>query len=171
MNQGQQSNAPPDPRNVSVLVVDGNPSSLASTVGLLEECAYKVRPTVARRWASQAAGAASERQACVEARRLCCGAQVTTVQTGSAALQLMLDNHRAAGSLGDCGFDILLKEHEPPASNAARFLKKLRAHECLRALPVIGEPGRHPRGWARTQARPQARGGSQVARGVERAAH
>lgn len=58
--------------------------------------------------------------------------------TGGEALDLLAANLRATGS---CGVDIVLKEHDPPTSNAARFLKKLRAVEALASLPVIGEAG------------------------------
>ena len=56
--------------------------------------------------------------------------------TGGEALDLLLENLRATGHPG---VDIILKQHEPPSSNAPRFLRKLRAVEALASLPVIGE--------------------------------
>ncbi len=58
------------------------------------------------------------------------------MQRGSEALRL-LEERVGSGY----GVDLVLKDHEPPTSNAVRFLKRLREHPLarLRAVPVIGE--------------------------------
>lgn len=61
--------------------------------------------------------------------------QAVGVQTGSEALQLLQGQVQTAG---EPGVDIIFKEHEPPSSNAARFLKQLQADAVLRTVPVIG---------------------------------
>lgn len=60
------------------------------------------------------------------------------MQRGSEALRL-LEERATSG----CGVHVVLKDHEPPSSNAVRFLKRLREHPLagLRTVPVIGELG------------------------------
>lgn len=55
------------------------------------------------------------------------------MQTGSEALQLLQAQLQESG---EPAVDIILKEHEPPTSNAPRFLKRLEG--VLRTVPVIG---------------------------------
>lgn len=68
--------------------------------------------------------------------------QATGAQTGSDALQLLRAQLHDAG---EPGWDIILKEHEPPNSNAAYFLRKLQGDAVLRNVPVVGAPRGLPR--------------------------
>ena len=40
------------------------------------------------------------------------------------------------------GVDLILKEHDPPHSNACRLLGRILEDEVLRTIPVVGEPPR-----------------------------
>ena len=60
------------------------------------------------------------------------------MKTARDALQLIASGQ---GNLWDkeSQFDIILKEHEPPAANACRLLRKMARSEVLRRIPVVGE--------------------------------
>lgn len=59
------------------------------------------------------------------------------MRTGKDALEV-LDERLQAGA--GPGVDVILKEHDPPGSNAVRFLQKLRETAQLTFIPVIGAP-------------------------------
>lgn len=125
-----------EPRAITVLVVDNNPSSRASTLRLLQECSYNVR----RAWGP--GGAVAVRAALPSLLWTVCRTywarsllQAVAAQRGSEALRLLEERAAATGSPG---VHVVLKDHDPPASNAVRFLHRLREHPSLRGLPVIG---------------------------------
>lgn len=60
--------------------------------------------------------------------------QASYVGTGADALRLLHSSKSGPG-----GFDILLKDHSPPASNAERFLRNLEKGG-FGDVPCIGEP-------------------------------
>jgi CheY-like chemotaxis protein len=62
------------------------------------------------------------------------------VQTGLEALEFVQQPEHGSR----VPVDVILKDHDPPNSNALRFLKKLRESndEKLRTLPVVGEARR-----------------------------
>ena len=57
------------------------------------------------------------------------------MQKGSEALALFAQNIAAGRGPS---VDVILKAHDPPASNAPRFLQKLGEIESLKAIPTIG---------------------------------
>ncbi len=59
--------------------------------------------------------------------------QVTAVKTAREGLQLLLDAEHGAG------FDLVLKEHDPPGANACRLLKRMAKTEGLTRIPVVGK--------------------------------
>ncbi|KAK9817927.1 hypothetical protein WJX72_004443 [[Myrmecia] bisecta] len=63
-----------------------------------------------------------------------CLYQVTAVKTGQEALQLLQKQQDLEDGLP---FDLILKEHEPPAVNACRLLRKVLGDEVLRRVPVV----------------------------------
>lgn len=78
-------------------------------------------------------GKGSSRQnACTLLRE--CQYQVTAARTCKEAMQL-LATHSLNGS--EAPFDLILKDHEPPASNACRLLRKIAKTEHVRRIPVI----------------------------------
>lgn len=113
---------------ITVLVVDSDSASSAATCALLTACAYQVRrarsvrPSQRPLWPP------------LYQRSLFCP-QALAVTSGAAALRLV-EERAAAGQ----GVHIVLKDHNPPASNAVRFLRRLREHAtpALRDTPVIG---------------------------------
>jgi len=58
--------------------------------------------------------------------------QVLTAQTGNEAVALLCEDK------SDEVVDVILKAHDPPKSNAVRFLQKMKDTK-LQVLPVIGE--------------------------------
>lgn len=144
---------PPDPQQIRVLVVEPQ-NSRSQTLRLLLECGYKVgmmqgappacraHPRRPRNCLPWPRGSPRQRHRARQRPSALPPAQATAVQTGSEALQLLSTQLAASG---EPGFDILVKEHEPPASNATRFLRKLQAADAggvLRTLPVIGGSAR-----------------------------
>ena len=67
--------------------------------------------------------------------------QVVAAQRGSEALQLLADRVAATGSPG---VDLILKDHDPPATNSVRFLHRLKERQELSKTPCIGECGAPP---------------------------
>jgi hypothetical protein len=67
--------------------------------------------------------------------------QVVAAQRGSEALQLLADRVAATGSPG---LDLILKDHDPPATNSVRFLHRLKERQELSKTPCIGECGAPP---------------------------
>lgn len=61
--------------------------------------------------------------------------QVTSVSTTDEALGL-LDQH---GLQEQPAFDLILKEHAPPKSDACRLLRKMAKMEGRINIPVVGE--------------------------------
>lgn len=61
-----------------------------------------------------------------------CG-QVTAVPTTTAALHLLKEQQARDGAPG---FDLILKDHDPPAVNACRLLRRLVEDETLKTVPV-----------------------------------
>lgn len=57
------------------------------------------------------------------------------MSTTKEALQLLSDGLAA----GEAGYDLILKEHELPLTNACKLVRKLAQHESLRQIPVVGE--------------------------------
>eukprot|EP00195_Chlamydomonas_chlamydogama_P005520 CAMPEP_0202894608 /NCGR_PEP_ID=MMETSP1392-20130828/3977_1 /ASSEMBLY_ACC=CAM_ASM_000868 /TAXON_ID=225041 /ORGANISM="Chlamydomonas chlamydogama, Strain SAG 11-48b" /LENGTH=1255 /DNA_ID=CAMNT_0049579353 /DNA_START=133 /DNA_END=3900 /DNA_ORIENTATION=+ len=62
-----------------------------------------------------------------------CHYVVTAVKTSKEAIGLLATH--AGGA--DPPFDIILKEHEPPAANACRLLRKMARSELLATIPVV----------------------------------
>lgn len=60
--------------------------------------------------------------------------QVKAVKSGAEAITILEDRVQACQPLE---VDIILKEHDPPHSNALRFLQKLRGMPQLAFVPVI----------------------------------
>ncbi|GIL54044.1 hypothetical protein Vafri_9600 [Volvox africanus] len=60
-----------------------------------------------------------------------CSYQVTAVMTAREGLQLLLGAEHGAG------FDLVLKEHDPPGANACRLLKRMAKTEGLTRTPVV----------------------------------
>lgn len=85
--------------------------------------------------------AASRAQVC-QLLRSCGYVDVHSVKTSREALQLV-DAAAAAEDEGEDGggFDLILKEHEPPSASACRLLKRLAKTEGFhrRGPPVVGE--------------------------------
>jgi hypothetical protein len=69
-----------------------------------------------------------------------CVVQALAVQTGKEALAILEDGVLGGGA--GPRVDIVLKEHDPPSSNAARFLQNLRSYPQFTFIPVIGAPAR-----------------------------
>lgn len=63
-----------------------------------------------------------------------CGYKVVAAQRGSEALQLLADRVAATGSPG---VDLILKDHDPPATNSVRFLHRLKERQELSKTPCI----------------------------------
>lgn len=74
--------------------------------------------------------------------------QVTAVKTSKEALQHLvlgtMENADTRGpefaAQGDSQHlvDLVIKEHEPPAADAGRLLKRMARSELLRRIPVVG---------------------------------
>jgi hypothetical protein len=60
--------------------------------------------------------------------------QVLAAPTGSKAFALLSQTSEAGGPI----VDAVLKAHDPPQSNAPRFLQKFMELEHVKELPVIG---------------------------------
>ncbi len=133
MASGKPEQHAPNPQQIRVLVVCPQQNSRLQTLSLLQDTGYQVR------WCWHASLARLSRG--VPWIYIHCNfclflSQATGVQTGSDALQLLRAQLKESG---EPAFDIILKEHEPPHSNAAKFLRKLPADAVLRTVPVIGE--------------------------------
>ncbi len=76
--------------------------------------------------------------------------QTVEAQSGGSALQLLEERAAATGSPD---VDVILKNHDPPGSNAVRFLHRLSEHPSLRSIPTVGEWRRWATGPPR-EARP-----------------
>jgi CheY-like chemotaxis protein len=59
--------------------------------------------------------------------------QVTAVPTTTAALHLLKEQQARDGAPG---FDLILKDHDPPAANACRLLRRLVEDETLKTVPI-----------------------------------
>ncbi|KAK9842574.1 hypothetical protein WJX81_006867 [Elliptochloris bilobata] len=63
-----------------------------------------------------------------------CGYEVTAVPTTTAALHLLKRQQARSGSPQ---YDLILKDHDLPASNACRLLRRLVEDETLKTVPVV----------------------------------
>ena len=62
--------------------------------------------------------------------------QVLDVKSTAEALQVLKEQQaRDAKSMG---VDLILKEHDPPHSNACRLLGRILEDDVLRTIPVVG---------------------------------
>ena len=125
-----------EPGSITVLVVDSKPASRAATLQLLRSAGYQVRarPGITQR----PPGFAPPRNALAKPRP---GAVAQTCQCGTAADALDLLLSRQKGSAAP-GIDVVLKDHEPPSSNAERLLRQLQKSGL--DVPVIGaQPRKH----------------------------
>ena len=63
--------------------------------------------------------------------------QVLDVKSTAEALQVLKEQQSRDGS--NLGVDLILKEHDPPHSNACRLLGRILEDDVLRTIPVVGE--------------------------------
>ena len=59
------------------------------------------------------------------------------MKSTAEALQVLKEQQSRNGS--NLGVDLILKEHDPPHSNACRLLGRILEDEVLRTIPVVGE--------------------------------
>ena len=124
---------------LTVAVIDPNASSRSSTAKLLEENGYKVRFTSMHDMIllSNSTFPKTPQISCSPPQIFSIiTLQVKAMQKGSEALALFAQN--LAAGLGP-SVDVILKAHDPPASNAPRFLQKLGEIESLKTIPIIGK--------------------------------
>jgi CheY-like chemotaxis protein len=57
------------------------------------------------------------------------------VKNTAEALQLLKEQQARDGAPG---VDLILKEHDPPAANACRLLRRILEDDVLRTIPVVG---------------------------------
>lgn len=61
--------------------------------------------------------------------------QVMDVKGTAEAVQLLKEQQARDGAPG---VDLILKEHDPPAANACRLLRRILEDDVLRTIPVVG---------------------------------
>jgi hypothetical protein len=66
-----------------------------------------------------------------------CIPQVLDVKSTAEALQVLKEQQSRDGT--NLGVDLILKEHDPPHSNACRLLGRILEDDVLRTIPVVGE--------------------------------
>lgn len=57
------------------------------------------------------------------------------MKSTAEALQLLKEQQTRDGAPG---VDLILKEHDPPAANACRLLRRTLEDDVLRTVPVVG---------------------------------
>ena len=104
-----------EPKNLRILVVDSDNDSSNGTCNVLQDCGYNV---VAVKTSKQAFE------------------ELEKVSVAAA------DHNNSSGEEKK-SFDIILKEHEPPKSDACRMLKKIWNHKTYRNIPIVVTSNRY----------------------------
>lgn len=131
----------PSPESIKILVVDKNPQTRDATVQLVKQSGER-----------SMSGHRAERTIaiCSTLLNIICnvGRLVYIVKLinnkrpivgyRTDAVASAHDAFQYLESAGCKGIDLILKEHDPPVSNAARFLQNLQKEEKYRAIPCIG---------------------------------
>lgn len=130
-----------EPQGITCLVVDANPGSRAATLRLMEEAGFKVRGSQPPALAG-GGGLRASPGMCTDAARAepLPALQALACASGRAALEL-LDARAAAACPSGAGPGVhcVLKD-QSEASNAVRFLHRLRERPALASVVPIGEP-------------------------------
>ena len=128
------------PQSLRVLVVDSKASARQEVVALLRKCTYQVRCGLVSSVRWQEAEAIGWFRVAVPPVRPGCKPlpvlQVMEVKSTAEALQLLKDQQARDGAPG---VDLIMKEHDPPAANACRLLRRTLEDDVLRTVPVVGE--------------------------------
>jgi CheY-like chemotaxis protein len=101
-----------EPKNLRILVVDSDNDSSNGTCNVLQDCGYQV------------VSVKTSKQAFEELDKV-------------SAAAVEEEEGKAGGSNKSKSFDIILKEHEPPKSDACRMLKKVWNHKTYRNIPIV----------------------------------
>lgn len=131
------------PQSLRVLVVDSKASARQEVTALLRKCSYQVRMWSG--WAMSCKETVLSREFALggpmrPAWKPLFPVQVMEVKSTAEALQLLKDQQARDGAPG---VDLILKEHDPPAANACRLLRRTLEDDVLRTVPVVGESSPH----------------------------